>query len=254
MVAKFVDLCWFKWYRTSTQVYTIDLALRSPVLKQGELKMTNLPAVLRKTILFAGLLVSLLAVMALSVSIKTHSQPPQVLSQNNKDALLKLVESSPGQPLKVAGNTDCPLRIIQANVKEVSGPDFSKLTGRTTDLVTVSSVPEVTLLNASGKTITGFIVAIRDPQSRTTRVFVQQKLAILAGATYGIKHEDFVDPERVTVAGSDGGFRQARIQPKLDSEKYWLQFAGRSDLFITVGRVSFDDGSSWKIKEGGEVK
>jgi hypothetical protein len=40
----------------------------------------------------------------------------------------------------------------------------------------------------------------------------------------------------------------------MESEQYWLTFAERSDLFITVGKVSFDDGSGWLIKEGGEVR
>jgi len=197
--------------------------------------------------------VSLLVVVALTVAVKTNSQQRQVLNANSKDALLKQVEASIEQPLRVAGNDNCPLRIVQATVKEISGADFTRLTGKTTDLVTVSTNPEVKLLNTSGKTITGFVIAIRDPQSQTTTTLVNLKASIASGETYIVKREQFVKPEKATVA-SDGQVRETLIQPKMDSEKYWLQFASRSDIFVTVGAVMLNDGSRWMIKDGGEVK
>lgn len=215
--------------------------------------MTRLLYASRKTVMFAASLVCLLSVIALTVAVKTNSQQRQVLNQNSKDTLLKQVENSMDLPLRVAGNENCPFRIIQATVKEISGSDFTRLTGKTTDLVTVSSNPEVKLVNTSGKTITGFVIAIRDPQSQTTSTLVNLKASIPPGESYIVKREQFVKSEKATVA-SGGQVRETLVQPKMDSEKYWLQFAGRSDIFITVGAVMLNDGSRWMIKDGGDVK
>lgn len=207
----------------------------------------------RKTILFAGGSVFLFFVVALVLSVKTNSQQLQVPNQKDKDILIAQVEKSAEQSLKVVENDDSPLRIVEAKAKEVNGSDFTKLTGKTTDLAVVSSVPEVKLTNTSGKTIIGFIFAIREPKTKTLQTLNQEKISIAPGETYVIKREHFVAPEKLTVADSRGT-RQKLVQPKIDSEKYWIDFAGRSDFFVTVGMVYFDDGSKWMIKEGGEIK
>lgn len=214
----------------------------------------KIPHINRKTILLAGSSVCLLSVVALTIAVKTRSQERQVPTQNNKDALLDRVETSQDVPLKVAGNDDCPLRIVQASTKEISGSDFSKLTQKTTDLVTVASVPEVRLVNTSGETITGFVLAIRDPQSRTTRGFVQNKISLAPGESYVVKREHFVLPDNTTTANENGQVRHTMVMPRMDSEKYWLQFAPRSDVFVTVGQVTFSSGNIWIVKEGGEVR
>lgn len=197
--------------------------------------------------------VALIAVIA-TLTVRTSTHQLQLAKQSEKDVLLNQIAARPVQPLRAIGNDDCPLRIVEANVKEIAGVEFTKLTGKTTDLGMVSSVPEVTLVNVSGRLVTRFMIAIRDPQSRTTRVFIQNKISIPPAATYVVKRENFVDPKRATIPNGDGTFRHTKVQPQLDSEGYWLQFAGRSQVFITVGEVTFADGSGWKIKEGGEVK
>lgn len=215
--------------------------------------MFKLSNINRKTTLFACCLVVLIAVVALTLSVKTNSQQRSVLNQKDKSDLLKQVENSTERPFKVAGNDDSPFRIVHATVKEISGSEFTRLTGKTTDLVTVSSVPEVKLTNISGKTITEFIMVIRNPETQSTRVVVQNKVSIAPGGDYTFKREHFVKPEKETVADKDG-VRQKFAQPKLDSEKYWLQYPMQSGIFATVGKVTFEDGSSWMIQEGGEIR
>jgi hypothetical protein len=206
----------------------------------------------RKTIVFACCLVLLLSAVAIAVGVRTRSQ--NALNQREKQNLIEKIKTSPEQPLKIVGNDDSPLRIVQASVKELPGFEFTKLTGRTTDLLTVASVPEAHLSNTSGKRVTGFVIAVRDPNSRSIRGFVQQKVSIAPGENYTVERQHFVNPEKMTVADKDRKTRQTLVQPELDSEKYWIQFAKRSDLFITIGRVFFDDGSSWALKEGGEAR
>lgn len=207
----------------------------------------------RKIILFACCLVGLIAIVALNMSVKTNSQQLKVLNQKDKGDLLKQIENSAEKPMKVAGNEDCPFRIVQATVKEISGSEFTKLTGKTTDLTTVSSVPEIKLTNISDKAIEQFIIVVRNPATKSTRVIVQSKVSIAPGDAYTFKREHFVKPEKVTVADKEG-VRQELTQPKMNSDKYWLDFVNNSDMYTTVGKVVFEDGSNWMIKDGGEVQ
>lgn len=217
--------------------------------------MNRRPRAIRSTIVFVGFSICLLAVIGLSITLKTHSQQPKVISRVSKDDFRRSVEASPDLPLRVAGNEKCPFRIIQANVKEISGADFSKLTSRVTDRTVVASVPEVRLINTSGQTITGFVLVIRDPQSRASRGFVQQKVSIRPGENYLVKRDHFVTPEKQTVAQADEPIRRVLSQPTLESEKYWLDLvATPSEMFVTVGQVTFSNGETWMIQEGGEVK
>lgn len=207
----------------------------------------------RRKLTIASVILSVLGAVAFGVSLKTTSQ--QLPSSTSKvDAQSQQIEKSPDQPLRVLENDDSPLHILDARVKEISGSDFTKLTGQKTSLVLVCSVPEVHLLNSSSKTITGFILVIRDPVSKNTRGIVQSKVSIAQGDTYVAARQSFIQPEWTSVVDQGGQIKPRFATPGIDSEKYWISFAERSDLFVTVARVNFQDGSSWTVKEGGDIR
>ena len=213
--------------------------------------MTRLFIVNRKTIIAACGLLLLLSAIAVALNIKAIHQ--RARDTACEDAL-KQVNDAPDQLLRVVGNEDCPLRIVEAKVKEVPGALFTKLTGKTTDLATISSAPEVTLINASGQTITGFLLVVRDPKLQKTRGVIQHDISIRPGETYLISRDLFVTPDKVTMLDAKGQAQQTLVNPSIKSEKGWIEFAARPDLVVTVALVNFTDGSSWKIKEGGEVR
>lgn len=208
----------------------------------------------RKTVLFAGCFVFVLFAVALTLSVKTSSQRTQTLKGKDKADLVERIEKSADQPLKVLENEDSPLRVSKASVKEISGEDFTKLTGKTIDLLNVASVPEANLVNNSDKTIVAFAFAVRDPETSTTRTVVQRKVSIAPGGTYSITRGHFLRPEKTTEASSDGLVIKDFAIPGMESEKFWMTFGDRAGMFVTVGHVTFDDRSTWKIKEGGEIK
>jgi len=199
---------------------------------------------------------SLFIAITVSLTGAANRHERQILERDRglKNERIAQIEASPDQALRVAGNSDCALSIRGARVKEVSGAEFTRLTGRTTDLGTIFTVPEVDLVNTSDKTITEFVLVIREPKSRSTRGLVQRDVSIAPGASYLLRREHFVGPEKITVASEDGNARSTFVQRRLDSEKYWLALGERSDVFITIGRVDFADGSSWLLSEGGEFK
>jgi hypothetical protein len=156
--------------------------------------------------------------------------------------------------LRVAGNDDCPLRLVEARVKEVPASLFTKLTGKTTNLATVCTLPDATLVNTSGRTITGYVLFVRDPNSRQLRAVVQRELKIQPGATYTVSRDLFIAPDKVMVRDAQGHMEQQLVHPGITSDKGWADFAARADMYVAIGLVEFGKGDTWKIKEGGEVK
>src|SRR6266478_1008274 len=123
--------------------------------------MTKLLHVNFKTISIACFLVVLLSVVVFALNKRSVSQRSHELERRDKTDIAKPIDESPDQLLTILGNDDCPLRIGEARVKEAPGHLFTKLTGKVTHLVTISTVPEVTLLNTSGQTVVRFYLMIR---------------------------------------------------------------------------------------------
>lgn len=206
-----------------------------------------------RTIFLIFCLMFSMSVIGLIFTIKSNSQSKRLTDINNKANLIARIENSPEFQLRVLENSDTPLRITEAKAKEISAADFTSLTGETTDLLNISSVPEVTVRNVSGKTITQFMLVIRDPKTRTLRSQDFPKLAILSGETFSVKPKHFISPEKITYVDGNG-LTITQEKPRMDHLNYWISFAERSDFFITVGVVYFDDGSRWMLREEGEIK
>ncbi|HZG50709.1 MAG TPA: hypothetical protein VEZ40_01115 [Pyrinomonadaceae bacterium] len=217
--------------------------------------MSKMMRLNRWTISIACCSVLLCSALALALNVNQDGKHTSPASGNqDKHAIVRQVEASPDQSLRVAGNDDCPLRLVEVKVKEVPAALFTRLTGKVTDLASVSSVPEATLVNHSGQTITRFFLAVRDPHTRSTRGILQSKIALKPGDSYTVSRDHFAAPETMTVRNEDGTTGQKQIVPGMDSEKKWIQFASRSAMFITVAKVDFADGGSWSLEGEGELK
>src|SRR5205085_11541257 len=84
------------------------------------IKGGNMTAILnatRKRILCACCVVSLLLAVTFALTVRTHSQQLQVLNQEAKNEMLEQIEKSADQPLRIVGNDDCALKIVEARVK-----------------------------------------------------------------------------------------------------------------------------------------
>ncbi len=208
----------------------------------------------RRRLAIAIAVVAVLGAATFGLTLKTTSQQLHSSNSTGTVSTLQQIEKSADQPLRVVETADSPLRILGAKVKEISGSDFEKLTGQKTSLNTVCSVPEVQLLNSSEKAITGFVLVIRDPASKTTRGIVQTKILIPQGETFTARRQAFMRAEWTSSVDNEGEISARLAHRNMNSEKFWISFASRSDLFVTVARVNFQDGSSWKVKEGGEIQ
>lgn len=215
--------------------------------------MSRQIALKRKVALLASCFAGLIVIVALTMSVTTNSQQKRTLNPKDSTDLLKRVENSADVPFNAVENDDSPFRIIEAKVKEISGSDFTNLTGKTTDLISVSSFPEVKLTNTSNKTIKSFFIVIRNAETHGIRGFIQSKVAIAPGQDYTVKREHFASAVKTTVA-DDKGVRENWTQPKFDSERFWIDWEKSPDVFVTVTDVTFTDESTWRVKEGGKVR
>jgi hypothetical protein len=210
---------------------------------------------INRRIAFGSIVVGLLGAITFGISLRTSSQQLKPTTPDAAaDNLSQQIEKSADQPLRVLENDDAPLRVIEAKVKEISGSEFTKLTGKKTDLLAVCSVPEVRLLNSSGKTITQFVLAVRNPASKTTRGIVHSQLSLAPGSTFTVGRQFFVRQEWTSTLEPGGQVKVSRERPEISSERYWISFAERSQLFVTVGEVEFQDGTRWRVKEGGDIR
>ena len=208
----------------------------------------------RRRLTIAVAVIGLFAAMTFGFGFRTTSQQLQPATSPGTDNASQQIENSADQPLRILENNDSPVRILDAKVKEVSGTDFTKFTGQHTNLATVCTVPQVRLLNSSSKLITGFVLAIRDPTTKTTRGIVKSKLLIKQGETYTVPRQAFIEPEWTSAVDNEGKIRSQLARPDFQSEKYWISFASRAVLFVTVARVTFQDGGIWKLNEGGDIQ
>lgn len=83
----------------------------------------------RKSILIACCSVLLLSVLALSLNLRFGGQLAQGSAHKVDEDLIRQIEASPDQTLKVAGNEGCPLQLVEARVKEIPASLFTRLTG-----------------------------------------------------------------------------------------------------------------------------
>jgi hypothetical protein len=205
-----------------------------------------------KKVLFASAVTLTLA--GATVLGVTQSKRPEV--QPETLALIKQVESSQDQFLEIRGNQNCPATITEARVKEISSSLFTKLTGKATTLPLVCSFPDVQFANNSQKTVTGFVLMLRDAQTGELRMVTKRNQKLHSGELFQVPSNHFSGFES-TVSENDGKKAQIKLAPYgFDSEKRWLSKTTRANLYVSILKVNFEDGSVWtaNFDERGEVR
>ena len=81
---------------------------------------------------------------------------------------------------------------------------------------------------------------------------IEHDISVRPGETYTVSRELFVTPDKVVTEDTKGQAQRMLVNPGINSEKGWIEFAARPDLFVTIGLVNFAGGGSWKLKEGGK--
>ena len=107
---------------------------------------------------------------------------------------------------------------------------------------TMSTYPDIRLVNTSQKTISEFIIMIKSADG-TGRGVLMKNQSIQPGATLIFPSAKWAKPERL-MTQKDGKFVPVIRELGLDSPKSWLPGAA-SGSKVAVGMVTFGDGVTW---------
>lgn len=217
------------------------------------LTQTRFPRFAQITALVLAALIVAFVAVAAAVSLNNNNQTLAANSgEKDEKQLIKEVDESPTFSLNIKEDSDTPLKIVKAEVHQVPKSVYEQLTGKEVESSSVISVPEVELLNTSNKNISTIIYTTIDLTTNKSKGLVIREVKLAPGETYKITRDKFIKKEIVTVTDKNG---ITKTETKADqrTDRYWLPFADRSQLQVSVG-VVFDDGSEWENKRGGENK
>jgi len=192
-------------------------------------------------------LILLLAAAFLSGSVILQAQTIPSSNEHQKGRVLKRLAASEGVQIYADNSKGSPLYVQEATVKEISGDDFTILTGEAHKHFKQATFPEVTLSNGTAKTIKSFAIAVGSAadKPRSGYILLKNNVSIPPSSTYKLTSGEWPKAERVSVEQA-GRFVNVLRKPGLDSAKAWIP-GSASDLRVTIALVEFEDGTRWMI-------
>ena len=175
---------------------------------------------------------------------QSHQQSVNAREQLRTEALERVGQSTSVQ-IEFTNFEVVPMSIISASVKEIGNTDFLALTGVSSDSPAYTTYPEVTLLNTTGKRITGLALMMGNRRTRKVHGVNFMKVVIEPRASFAVQPADWVRAEGNVRIAADGKVTK-RIKPGLDSDKMWWPGEAR-EMVLRVGMVVFEDRSKWTI-------
>jgi hypothetical protein len=188
--------------------------------------------------------VLILALSLLSVPALNAKQEPGTRS-SRKGQMIAEVQSLPAQQVKFVIVDGSPLVVQAASAREIDQNTYLGLTGQPT-LSSMSTYPDIVMVNTSGRTITSFILIFHSKVEGGSHYSIVKNLSIASGSAYAYAFKEWLLEDKVTVRKDDGTFKSAMRKPGPDSTKFWIPGAV-SDLQVVVSRVVFEDGSQWNV-------
>jgi hypothetical protein len=193
--------------------------------------------------LIVGISAAMLVAVAVGVAVARN---PTNSSQSNQQTITN-VQSSPEIPLAIDNSESAPVGIQTAGAKEITGDVFQQLTGLSPNSSKYITVPNLTLLNNTNKTITAVVLALEDNRSNEHDGLFLTGLSIAPAGQFAVVPMDWAQPrknmlKKYVAQGSD--VQADTSDPTITSQEMWL--AGSiSNFSITIGRVEFADGTVW---------
>jgi hypothetical protein len=191
-----------------------------------------------------------LLVFALSLASVGNSKAKQGPGTrgSHKDQMIAEVQSLPNQQVSGVNAEGAPLAIQAASVREIQQATFLGLTGQPTVHSSMSTYPDIALVNTSGKTIASFMIIFKSKVEGGNHYALTKAVSIASGGGYTFASKRWLLEEKFTVKKDDGTFKSVMRKPGPDSAKFWIPGAA-SDLHVMVYSVVFEDGSQWRVPE-----
>lgn len=192
------------------------------------------------------LIVSLVALASLSLLMAANAQKGANSGERRKKEMINRIKASNAVQIFSDNSLGSPVYIQEAVVKEITGDDFTMLTGEASSQFAHSTFPDVNLVNNTSQTLKSFAIVVKtDNKPRDGWGVLKENLSIPPGDIYKIDSSEWPKAERLSIQ-KGGQFTSVLRKPGLDSAKAWIPGAA-SDLKVTVGFAEFEDGSQWMI-------
>jgi hypothetical protein len=174
----------------------------------------------------------------------------QKITDQEKAARLAAIRSLPRSEVNSISLDGTPIQIQTATAREVSKATFRQLTGEASRFRSMSTYPDVTVVNVSQKTITSIMIMIKSSADAPygSHGLMTKDMSMAPGATYTFESVKWPKADKVFVE-KDGKFISVLRQPGLDSAKSWLPGVA-SDLTVAIVNVVFEDGTQWTVPSG----
>lgn len=188
---------------------------------------------LRLILLVVGAVALTVALGVVRIATRQNADSVSAASAYVPQDISKAVFISLGDfPLRAEQDEDTPLKILEAQVKIVSGDHYHELTSQPAPVREVISVPRVILQNVSNKTVVGIGLIISDKGANIKRGIYMKDQSIKPGQRFTILPENFV-----RVGGNPA-----------KNPKFWLDAADKSQVVVRVVAF-FEDGSKWANRD-----
>jgi hypothetical protein len=194
---------------------------------------------------------AVLLILSVTVGRKTvEGQRSENDTNLEKCALLERVANSPDSPLIADNSEGPPLFILAANVKEVTGAKYQRLTGLNADAPGYTTLPDVKLINNASQDVKEFTLCMLHKYSNRKICIRRTGIEIEPSKDFSVESSTWGASRKVMLrkfTDKEGSFQQDRSKPQLDSEAMWLP-GSAADYTLVVGSVEFADGSKWITK------
>ena len=203
--------------------------------------------------LFVTIAIGAAVLLVLSVTIGRTTVVGQRSGNDTnlgKDALLEGVANSPDSPLFADNSEGPPLFILSANVKEVTGAKYQRLTGINADSPSYTTFPDVKLINNTTQYVKEFTLCMLHKYSNRKICIRRTSIEIEPSKDFSVESLTWGASRKAMMrkfTEKEGSFQQDRSKPQLDSEAMWLP-GSAADYTLVVAGAEFADGSIWVTK------
>jgi hypothetical protein len=161
----------------------------------------------------------------------------------SSDSLYSQVQSKPSTPITIEQDADTPLRILSADVKQITSAEYSSMAGQRAPRSLMISAPTVRLRNESSQTIESIMLIVQDPVKEFSKGIRMTAVNLEPGREMTITPLNFVAGQAVSSVDDGGNLRSSASDPALDP-RFWLPFDSTENLRVRVA-VEFTNGGSW---------
>lgn len=168
-------------------------------------------------------------------------------NDHHRNAVARIMKKLPEQNLFVDNSQNSGLWVESATAKEIGGDQYERLTGKRPLVNNYISFPAVTLVNKTGKVITGFSLGLMNVSLNELDIHRKTGLQLEPGQRMALDPLIWATLRKKAAHTSiekDGVVQEDTSPASWDFEGAWV-VGGIADFSFFVGQVDFSDGTTW---------